>query len=72
MRLLDTEIRWELSNTTSTYMPLGGCSCLPLPILAKRTLQGEAKRGFYLYAIKKDSADLHATKKVARTCVPSA
>jgi hypothetical protein len=38
MRLLDTEIRWELSNTTSTYMPLRGCSCLPLPIFAKRTL----------------------------------
>jgi hypothetical protein len=28
------------------------------------------KREFYLYAIKKDGADLCAIKKVSRTCVP--
>jgi hypothetical protein len=28
-------------------------------------------REFYLYAIKKDGADLCTTKKVAHTCVPS-
>jgi hypothetical protein len=27
--------------------------------------------GFYLYFIKKDGADLCATKKIAHTCVPS-
>jgi hypothetical protein len=31
----------------------------------------QAFRGFYLYAIKKDGADLRATKKVPRTCMPS-
>jgi hypothetical protein len=28
-------------------------------------------RGFYLYAIKKDDADLCVTKKIVCTCVPS-
>jgi hypothetical protein len=28
-------------------------------------------RGFYLHAIKKDGSDLCATKKIARTYVPS-
>jgi hypothetical protein len=32
----------------------------------------ETTRGFYLYAIKKHGADLCATKKIARACVPSA
>jgi hypothetical protein len=32
---------------------------------------GDEDGGFYLYAIKKDGADLCATKKIARTYVPS-
>jgi hypothetical protein len=33
--------------------------------------QSQFSRDFYLYAIKKDGADLCVTKKVIRTCVPS-
>jgi hypothetical protein len=32
---------------------------------------GKNVEAFYLYAIKKDGADLCATKQFARTCVPS-
>jgi hypothetical protein len=35
-----------------------------------RRAAGGGKREFYLYAIKKDGADLCAIKKVSRTCVP--
>jgi hypothetical protein len=42
------------------------------PDLAReRKVGAHELRGFYLYAIKKDGADLCATKKIARTCVPS-
>jgi hypothetical protein len=41
-------------------------------LLLGAQVKKEEKRGdFYLYAIKKDGADLCATKKVIRTYVPS-
>jgi hypothetical protein len=38
---------------------------------SSRHSQAPVYGGFYLYAIKKDGANLCATKKIVRTCVPS-